>query len=585
MAPSTRNAACRGATNTGTQGPTVPTSSVMRIRSGIAINPPAKQHDKRKRSAILQPSPVPDDRDWPKPRPLPRRSSSMTFEDYAQSPDNIEGNSNSNNDAPDDNGNEDHEYKDEDDDDSVHAKTSPEGDSDNDNDAKDANEEPEDGENNEDLETSPARRLWPQRVKKAIYNFNDGPQTSSLDSSYTSSQAKCEGPATSNQVCTQESDADENLDHDSPSSPPTKRRKTSSAVKITLANTSQKTTRSTTIRTKHARASISHSNDNPAPASIVFGPTPDIDAKGINEAQELGWKTAEEARVIGAKYGKSAHTILIEAGLSIKHSRVESDWNAHQCWFMDNHPRKDKASIVDWKEHQCKHYHVMGKENEQWNTICNYNVTGGNTNQSRTKTILLMREDIARKAHLLHLHILRVEAIGCIFVTTQHKAARQASGFVAGSDFIVKLINEHQLDACTILDWVVTATKAKATIYPQTKLPAIVIGGYGQLWYLSTLYKFMINNWPDDVPPIGPDFNPHNLSSQHLKLLVVPFIKHKAHSYYEAEFWTEAESLLEIGKKKSKGKHRGQKRTVEDVMSELDVNVPEIEFAAWPDDM
>lgn len=96
-------------------------------------------------------------------------------------------------------------------------------------------------------------------------------------------------------------------------------------------------------------------------------------------------------------------------------------------------------------------------------------------------------------------------------------------------------------------------------------------------------YKFMIKNWPEDVLPIGPEFNPHNLSSQHLKLLVVPFIKRKAHSYYEAELRTEAESLLELEKKKSKGKRRGQERTVEDVMSELDVDVPEIEFAAWPD--
>jgi hypothetical protein len=98
-------------------------------------------------------------------------------------------------------------------------------------------------------------------------------------------------------------------------------------------------------------------------------------------------------------------------------------------------------------------------------------------------------------------------------------------------------------------------------------------------------YKFMIKNWPDDVTPIGPEFNPHNLSSQHLKLLVVPFIKRKAHSYYEAELWTEAENLFEIEKKKSKGKHRGQERTVEDVINELDVDAPEIEFTAWPDGM
>ncbi|KAG1836057.1 hypothetical protein DFJ58DRAFT_735269 [Suillus subalutaceus] len=325
--------------------------------------------------------------------------------------------------------------------------------------------------------------------------------------------------------------------------------------------------------------------------------------EGIDEAQELGQKTAEEARVIGAKYGKS-RAILIEAGLSIKHSRSESDWNAHQRWSWINTPRKDKeCHIIDWKERQRKHYHAMGKDDEEWDIIRNYNVTGGNTNQSRAKTILSMREDIARKL-------------------SAYSRLEGASGFVAGSDLIVKLINEHQLDARAILDWVVTATKAKGY---NISVPQFMGGvgayeillskpneaprdRYRRIWPIMVLehtskfgyqpkavqwrklldyafqYKFMIKNWPEDVLPIGPEFNPHNLSSQHLKLLVVPFIKRKAHSYYEAELRTEAESLLELEKKKSKGKRRGQGRTVEDVMSELDVDVPEIEFAAWPDE-
>jgi hypothetical protein len=43
----------------------------------------------------------------------------------------------------------------------------------------------------------------------------------------------------------------------------------------------------------------------------------------------------------------------------------------------------------------------MGKDDEQWDTIRNYSITGGNIDQSRAKTILSMREDIARKVHLL----------------------------------------------------------------------------------------------------------------------------------------------------------------------------------------
>ncbi|KAG2110410.1 uncharacterized protein F5147DRAFT_652020, partial [Suillus discolor] len=393
----------------------------------------------------------------------------------------------SDDDVHDDNGHEDHEYgqsnEDHDGDvedsaDGCDHEDDVEGDSHNDNDAKDTDEGSEHDENNEDLES---RRLRPRKFK-AHYNFNDGSRTSSSDSSYTSSQANREDPATSNQAYAHESDADEDLEHDhnndhhSLSSPPPKRRKTSSLVKNTSANTSQNAIRSTTIRTKHAHTS--RSSDNPTPASIVFGPTSDNSAseneeelpghlkrgqlcqEGIDEAQELGQQTAEEARVIGVKYGKSMRSILIEAGLSIKHSRSESDWNTHQCWFMDNHSHEDKESIVDWKEHQCKHYHAMAKESEQWDTIRNYSITGGNTKQSRAKTILSMREDIARKLSAYSC-LEGVEAIGCIFDTTQDEAARQASGFVAGSDFIVKLINEHQLDTRAILDWVVTATKAK----------------------------------------------------------------------------------------------------------------------------
>ncbi|KAG1874039.1 hypothetical protein C8R48DRAFT_669671 [Suillus tomentosus] len=618
MAPSTRTKARRGATTTGTTGPTVSDSSVMRTRSGIAINPPADQHNKRKRRTIQQLSPVPDNVNRPKPRPLARRSSSMTFEDYAQilacprkpkvkpSVDSVLSDM------------------------QLKSDCAPESD----NNVKDT----DDDENNEDrghAKTSPVRRLRARKVKTINYNFNDGSPTSSSDSSYTSSRAKQEHPSRSDQVSAHESDADEDLDHDSPSSPPAKRRKTSSAVNITSANT----IRSTTICNKHVHPSISRSADNHTPASIVFGPTPDNEPtengeelsgnlkrgrlcqEGIDEAQELGRKTAEEARVIGVKYGKSARAILIEAGLSIKHSRSESDWNAHQRWFMDNNPREDKEPIVDWKERQCTHYHAMGKDDEQWDTIRNYSITGGNIDQSRAKTILSMREDIARKLSA-YSRLEGVEAVGCIFDTTQDEAARQASGFVAGSDLIVKLINEHQLDARAILDWVVTATKAKGY---NISIPQFM-GGVGayeilllkpneaprdcyrRIWPIMVLektskfgyrpkavqwrklldyafqYKFMIKNWPDDVTPIGPEFNPHNLSSQHLKLLVVPFIKRKAHSYYEAELRTEAENLFEIEKKKSKGKHRGQERTVEDVINELDVDAPEIEFTAWPDE-
>ncbi|KAG1835897.1 hypothetical protein DFJ58DRAFT_735409 [Suillus subalutaceus] len=300
-------------------------------------------------------------------------------------------------------------------------------------------------------------------------------------------------------------------------------------------------------------------------------------------AQELGQKTAEEARVIGAKYGKSARAILIEAG-SVHQAftiRVLIGMPTKR-WFMDNNPRKDKESIIDWKERQRKHYHAMGKDDEEWDIIRNYNLSA----YSRLEG---------------------VEAIGCIFDTTQDEAARQAIGFVAGSDLIVKLINEQSTGCSRNIRLGRDCNESERLQYIRAAPNEAPRDRYRRIWPIMVLehtskfgyqpkavqwrklldyafqYKFMIKNWPEDVLPIGPEFNPHNLSSQHLKLLVVPFIKRKAHSYYEAELRTEAESLLEL-EKKSKGKRRGQGRTVEDVMSELDVDVPEIEFAAWPDE-
>ncbi|KAG1830072.1 hypothetical protein DFJ58DRAFT_848537 [Suillus subalutaceus] len=337
--------------------------------------------------------------------------------------------------------------------DGCHREDNVEGDSD--NDAKDGDEEPEGGdeeleggdeepeggENNKDFETSQARRLRPRRVKKGSYNlhFDDGSQSSSSDTSYR------EGPATSDQDSAHESDANKDLDpnHNSPSSPPAKRRKSVDGY----------------VR----RASMRLRN---------------LDRK---QQKKLGdWRQVWQVRA----------PILIEAGLSIKHSRSESDWNAHQRWFMDNNPRKDKESIIDWKERQRKHYHAMGKDDEEWDIIRNYNLSA----------------------------------------YSRLEGASQPS---------TRLLDGIRLCAGLRLIIGVTATKAKGYIYPlcrsswgewsrglrdstfkaKTRLPATFTGGYGQLWYSSTLrslgqpkavqwrklldyafqYKFMIKNWPEDV--------------------------------------------------------------------------------------
>ncbi|KAG2368466.1 hypothetical protein BDR07DRAFT_1503663, partial [Suillus spraguei] len=91
--------------------------------------------------------------------------------------------------------------------------------------------------------------------------------------------------------------------------------------------------------------------------------------------------------------------------------------------------------------------------------------------------------------------------------------------------------------------------------------------------------KFQFELWPDKVHPVGPDFNYHTLSAQHLKLLIVPYIKHRAKQYYNAELKTEAENLLEL-----QCKQGCSDNTLDDIIDELDVTVSEIDIVPWPED-
>ncbi|KAG1836058.1 hypothetical protein DFJ58DRAFT_735270 [Suillus subalutaceus] len=243
MAPSTRNAARRGATGTGTHDPTVSGTYVMRTRSGVAINPPAKQNNKRQRNAVPESSPAPDDPHRPKPRPLPRRSSGTTFEDYARilarprkqhlkpTADSVSSGMELQSDHPPDtpdidddvpvtdtrmdddmNGGAANEDEDEDNDGSkVIATTTPRmamkslrvamkslrgGD-----------EEPEGGENNKDFETSQETSASKGQEGQLQFTFDDGSQSSSSDTSYR------EGPPRKiDQDSAHESDANKDLD-------------------------------------------------------------------------------------------------------------------------------------------------------------------------------------------------------------------------------------------------------------------------------------------------------------------------------------------------------------------------------------
>ncbi|KAG1721052.1 hypothetical protein EDB19DRAFT_1962613 [Suillus lakei] len=198
-------------------------------------------------------------------------------------------------------------------------------------------------------------------------------------------------------------------------------------------------------------------------------------------------------------------------------------------------------------------------------------------------------------------------------MSTRDALTKHASGFVAGSSTFMDVINERQVDAQLALDWIITAAKAKNY---QLAMPRF--GGaydilflkpgeaprdrYRRIWLVMVLEKLeqfgyktksvqwwklldvAYQNkfqllWPDEVPPVGPDFNYHTLSAQHLKLLIVPYIKHRALQYYDAELKTEAENLLKLRRKQGRSE-----KTLDDIIDELDVAVSEIDIVPWPKD-
>lgn len=73
--------------------------------------------------------------------------------------------------------------------------------------------------------------------------------------------------------------------------------------------------------------------------------------EAVSKAQELGRKTVAAAAAIGKEYGKSARTILIEAGLAKKAIRKESPWNQHQAWYGTAFPASEERMCIHW--HLC----------------------------------------------------------------------------------------------------------------------------------------------------------------------------------------------------------------------------------------
>ncbi|KAG1836439.1 hypothetical protein DFJ58DRAFT_734968 [Suillus subalutaceus] len=316
--------------------------------------------------------------------------------------------------------------------------------------------------------------------------------------------------------------------------------------------------------------------------------------EGIDDAQELGRKTLHAAKLIGPR----PHGICT------------------QGWYKGKYPRETDEELSDWRKRQRDHYYSLEDSDPLWDDIqAHYDghLGGASNNRSRASIVMSTRDALA-KCFAAYSRLEGIEVIGCVFDSTPDEAARQASGFVAGSSTFMDVINARQVDAQLALDWIITAAKAKnyqlamprfggaydilfskpgeaprdryRRIWPVMVLEKLEQFGYktkSVQWrkLLDVAYqnKFQFELWPDEVPPVGPDFNYHTLSAQHLKLLVVPYIKRRALQYYDAELKTEAESLLELRRKQGRSE-----KTLDDIIDELDVAVSEIDIVPWPKD-
>ncbi|KAG1890427.1 uncharacterized protein F5891DRAFT_1198234 [Suillus fuscotomentosus] len=220
-----------------------------------------------------------------------------------------------------------------------------------------------------------------------------------------------------------------------------------------------------------------------------------IPQAGISKAQELGKNMMEAARAIGKEYGKSARTILIEAGLMMKATWKESPWNQHQMWFAVTCPPPkgvlgavSPADLKAWK-----HSSVWKEILENWdravmvkllfdpkgfldqaqgseerkyheNLLISQTYTAGSTEDltSRSAAGLMMavRDAFTKSAAYWH-RTHGIHIAGVAIFPGDKEAGCQASGLFASSDMVKALINSHQLDIKCWLDELTTILKYK----------------------------------------------------------------------------------------------------------------------------
>ncbi|KAJ8580672.1 hypothetical protein M405DRAFT_869310 [Rhizopogon salebrosus TDB-379] len=354
--------------------------------------------------------------------------------------------------------------------------------------------------------------------------------------------------------------------------------------------------------------------------------------EAVSKVQELGRKTVAAVEVIGKEYGKSARTILIEAGLARKAIRKESTWNQHQAWYGTAFPASEEPDFKTWQAKQYAHYKAhpskepkhakLCKEIQEYCTHSSAGTTEHLSSRSASSMMMRVHDDFSTSASFwFRTH--GVHIAGVMIFPGDEESGRQASGFFSGSDIMKDIINAQQLNIQHYLDELTTILRYKdleaaqaegktlglllpsSTTVPNGTLlcngksardrnrrvaPMIIGEKFAEaghplktsnsrwLTMLDTLYaeKLCIHDWPAGVPPPGPDFDLKALSASQLRALVVPYLRRHLGVMYEADLGkededddTEAEAA-KMKKRKSKSKKSNNTRRTKDYVESFE---------------
>ncbi|KAG1848665.1 hypothetical protein F4604DRAFT_1935240 [Suillus subluteus] len=173
---------------------------------------------------------------------------------------------------------------------------------------------------------------------------------------------------TEDQDANEENKEDDDDDDNEIPAPPSKAKLPKKCILQAAAHVTTKSVEKSAVSSALPKSSMAMETDDDNDLPITSRPG-QLCQEGIDDVQELGRKTLHAAKIIGDKYGKSARTILIEAGLSVKHSRAETPWNMHQGWYKGKYPRETNEELGDWRKRQRDHYYSLQDSDPLWDDI------------------------------------------------------------------------------------------------------------------------------------------------------------------------------------------------------------------------